>query len=70
MKIELENGKYTYIFNKGRQEVLRHCELWRDCTGDNFILAMAQKIESLENELTKAINIIEDSGVDYVEFDL
>ena len=53
MKIELQQGKYIYEFNEtsGRQEIYRHGELWRDETGNGFLLAMAQKIEELENEL-------------------
>ena len=53
MKIELQQGKYIYKFdeNSGRQEIYRHGELWRDETGDGFLLAMAQKIEELEDEL-------------------
>lgn len=33
---------------------LRNCEEWRDCVGDNLILAMAQRIEELQDELTEA----------------
>lgn len=53
MKIEL--GKYTYIFDEktGVQEALRHGEPWRkeDLVGDNLVLAMAMKIEELQQEL-------------------
>jgi hypothetical protein len=53
MKIEL--GKYTYVFdeNTGMQEVLRHGEPWRkdDLVGDNLVLAMAMKIEELQQGL-------------------
>jgi len=54
MKIELENGKYTYMFdeNTGVQEVLRYGEPWRgkELTGDNFILAMAHEIQRLRKQ--------------------
>ena len=50
MRVELE--KYTYLFeeNTGLATVLRNGLPWRDCQGDNFILAMAQRIEELEAE--------------------
>ena len=50
MRIELE--KYTYLFDEktGLATVLRNGLPWRDCQGDNFILAMAQRIEELEAE--------------------
>lgn len=52
MKIELRKGKYTYIVHAdGSNEVLRYGEQWRDTTGDGFILAMAQRIEELEEEI-------------------
>jgi len=50
MKIDLENGKYTYIFEEdtGKQYALRHGEDWRALTGDNLIYAMACEIERLK----------------------
>ena len=55
MKIELEDGKYTYLFNEatGVQECLRYGEPWRkeDLIGDNLLLAMAQRIIDLESEI-------------------
>lgn len=56
MKIELADGKYTYLFDEktGKAEALRHGQQWRDCIGDGFILAMAQEIESLRDQLTTA----------------
>lgn len=69
MKVELENGKYLYIFDEviGSSTVLRNGVIWKDTTGDGFLLAMAQRINELEEELDVAINIIEESGVDYSE---
>lgn len=53
MKIEL--GKYTYIFDEktGVQEVLRYGKPWRkdDLVGDNLVLALAMKIDELQEEL-------------------
>lgn len=53
MKIELENGKYTYMFdeNTGVQEVLRYGEpLVEDLTGCNWSLAMAHEIQRLRKQ--------------------
>lgn len=54
IKIDLEGKKYTYIFDNGSSEVLRYGEKWRDTTGDGFILAMAQRIEELEEIIREA----------------
>lgn len=44
------NGKYKYIFNKdGSSSVLRYGNIWRDTTGDSFILSLAQRRRELEN---------------------
>ena len=50
MKIELENGKYTYLFNESTvvQEVLRYGEPWvEDLSGCIWSLAMAHEIQRL-----------------------
>jgi hypothetical protein len=65
MKIDLCDGKYTYILDEdtGVQEVLRYGEPWRkeDLLGDNLIFAMAQRIIELENEVSKGMgNHVED----------
>jgi hypothetical protein len=69
MKIELCDGKYTYINDDDGQRVLRHGEPWRDLVGDNFVLAMAQRIEELkelleevENELRVETDYVNESG--------
>jgi len=69
MKVELENGKYLYIFDEviGSSTVFLNGAIWKDTTGDELLLAMAQRINELEEELDVAINIIEESGVDYSE---
>lgn len=56
MKIDLNDGKYTYIFDNGKQKALRHGEEWRDLTGDNLIYWMACRIQELEEELQKHTN--------------
>lgn len=60
MEIKLEGGKYVWSFNEqtGRQEALRHGELWRDLCGDNLTLAMGQRIEVLESALKEAHRVI------------
>lgn len=69
ISIKLNNGKYDYTFNHntGIQSIKRNGEEWRDVTGDNFILAMAMRIEELEEELDIAVQAIEQCGVDYDE---
>lgn len=58
MKIDLCDGKYTYILDEdtGVQEVLRYGEPWRkdDLLGDNLVLAMAHEISNLKYLLDKA----------------
>mgnify|MGYP003643767169 CR=1 FL=1 len=51
MKIKLCDGKYTYINDEKGQRALRYGEPWRDIIGDGFVLAMAQRIEELEEQL-------------------
>ncbi|UUW39756.1 hypothetical protein VP14_069 [Vibrio phage VPMCC14] len=50
---ELNDGKYKYYFNsqKGTQIIKRNGQDWRDETGDKLILAMAQRIDQLEDEV-------------------
>lgn len=47
-QIELNGGKYTYVFDQGKQYALRYGEPWRDLTGDNLVYWMAAKIQELE----------------------
>ena len=47
MKIDLLDGKYTYIVTPdGAASALRHGEPWRDLCGDKFVYAMACEIEA------------------------
>lgn len=52
-EIELENGKYTIVFNDNPFEfkALRYGEEWRNLVGDNLILALVDYIEDLEARL-------------------
>jgi hypothetical protein len=56
MKVKIDN-KYTVVFDEktGRLEAERYGEKWRDCVGDNLILAMAQRIEFLERGIARII---------------
>lgn len=65
-KVDLEDGKYTYINDNGKQQVLRYGFPWKEkeLAGANFILAMGQKIEELQDELNyhKVMNIAKERG--------
>lgn len=65
--IKLQDGKYTITNNNGVLKAFRYGEGWRDIVGDNLICALVQKVNELEDELCQAIDIIEESGVDYEE---
>lgn len=64
INIKLNNGEYEYTFEDSEQLIKRNGLEWRNETGDNFILAMAMRIEELEwkfeNDMEEAIDIIED----------
>jgi len=51
----LNDGKYEYTFNskEGSQTIKRNGLPWRDETGDNLLLAMAQRIDQLEDEVAE-----------------
>lgn len=53
MKISLENGKYTWIFDEqtGSLKCLRYDAAWRDETGDKAIYALMVKVEELTRKL-------------------
>lgn len=54
-EVTIYEGKYTYRrFRNGGQEALRYGEPWRNLSGDGFIMAMAQRIETLTDLLTQA----------------
>jgi len=63
MRIDLYDGKYTYVCNDdgSDQHALRYGERWRDLTGDGFVLAMAQKIEELEQEVNHQQSYIDNA---------
>jgi hypothetical protein len=48
LEVTVGEGKYTVVQNaKGKLSALRHGSKWRDCVGDNLILALAQEVEML-----------------------
>lgn len=52
IKIDLEDGKYTYIaHDDGRQEALRYKESWLNLTGNNLVAAMGNKIVDLGEQV-------------------
>lgn len=54
-KIELADGKYTVTHDNGANlKALRYGKEWRDLVGDGLILALAQRIEELEEEVEKS----------------
>lgn len=50
-KLEVEEGKYTFINNNGVVSVLRHNEAWKDASGDKSLLALLHHVEELEQQL-------------------
>jgi len=57
MKIDLDNGNYTLLFEEGKLRALRYGEEWRDLVGDNLVLVMGFEIERLR----KRLELIEDN---------
>ena len=54
LHVSIQNGKYKVVQRfKGALEVLRYNQYWRDETGDNLILCLAQEIDELRDVLYK-----------------
>lgn len=52
MRVDIEGGKYTYVFEDGRARLLRHGEpSRRDVVGDKVIYCMAAEIAKLRQQL-------------------
>lgn len=51
IELQLENGKYTYVFDNGKQYALRHGEHWRDLLGDKFVYCLAHELSEARSEL-------------------
>lgn len=59
MRVDIEGGKYTYIFEDGRARLLRYGEpSRRDVVGDKLIYCMAAEISELRQQLTAATDQI------------
>lgn len=58
MKIELCDGKYTYLSGISTQNILRYGKPWRDETGDEFLLAMAARLYEAEEKLANIEKIL------------
>ena len=52
LEVSVLDGKYTIILPQdGGLHALRYGEKWRDLCGDGMVLALAQRIEELEETL-------------------
>lgn len=61
-QINLCDGKYTVIHSNGTDfHALRHGDRWRELTGDGFVLALVQEIESLQEEVASLKTQIADN---------
>ena len=49
-EIQLEDGKYTVISDRGNLMAKRYGEPWRDLTGDNLVHAMFSEIQRLAQQ--------------------
>lgn len=57
MRVDLECGKYTYIFEDGRARLLRYDKpTCRDVVGDKLIYCMAVEIDELRQQLAATKN--------------
>ena len=56
MRVDIEGGKYTYVFEDGRARLLRYGEPSRsDVVGDKFIYCMAAEIAELRQQLSSLL---------------
>lgn len=67
MRIDLDNGKYTYEFDEatGASQVLRYGEIWKQTTGDDFLLSFAHRVQDLEKQLAIAAGIVEQQAIQF-----
>ena len=53
LRVSVCDGKYTVIQEAaGRLKALRYGEEWRDCCGDTLIMALAQRVDELEHQIS------------------
>ena len=56
LEVTTSDGKYTVIQQEdGAVHVERYDESWRDCTGDNLVLALAQELAGLREVHAKTL---------------
>lgn len=55
LRVTVANGKYTVVMCAGRLTALRYGEAWRECVGDNLVLALAQEVRDLRELLTEVL---------------
>ena len=49
-EVQFENGKYTYVRHcDGSASALRYGEHWRDLTGDKFVGALVDELQSVRD---------------------
>ena len=60
-KIDIENGKYTFINDNGIVSILRGGETWRNETGDKALLCLLQKMETIKEKLNKCENLLSEA---------
>ena len=61
MRVDIESGKYTYIFEDGRARLLRYGDpTSRDVVGDKLIYCMAAEISELRQQLAERDEQISD----------
>ncbi len=52
LNVSVANGKYTIQMDtNGNLWALRYGEMWRSMTGDGMVLALAQEVERLRDEM-------------------
>jgi hypothetical protein len=66
MRLEVENGKYTYIQDEQGSRALRYGEPWRDLTGDKFVGALAWEVQELR-EIVSALSALSATRPDLVK---
>lgn len=63
MELDIIVGEYTVqMDDAGKLTALRHSEPWRDCIGDNLILALAQEVESLRECNTALQSVVNEAA--------
>lgn len=64
INVAVADGKYRVTFVRGKLTAYRYDEIWRDLTGDNLVLALAQRIEELEKQLNEVSRQLDTAGHD------